>query len=303
MSKKCKINVNRFYVTLIYHLFVELMKRYTYIILVVLGILNLTSCAKDNSRTEITKIALRAIGDELLLSNQDSTSLVLPVTKLDTKTYEISFQQELSIKPDSLVAFVKNSLDKAGLAEHYRVEVIQCDDKEVAYSYEMRNNKEESIIPCAGRALPLTCYTIQIRFENNKKQFSLIYLWIIVPLLIILGFIFKLKKKTVNSSKDQLCYKIGRYKFDKDQSKLLYVEKEIGLSKKECELLEILCDNLNDVVKRDELSKRVWEDHGVFVGRSLDTYISKLRKKLNEDASIKITNIHGVGYKLEVIKS
>lgn len=303
MSKKCKINVNRFYFTLIYHLFVELMKRYTYIILVVLGILNLTSCAKDNSRTEITKIALRAIGDELLLSNQDSTSLVLPVTKLDTKTYEISFQQELSIKPDSLVTFVKNSLDKSGLAEHYRVEVIQCDDKEVAYSYEMRNNKEESIIPCAGRALPLTCYTIQIRFENNKKQFSLIYLWIIVPLLIILGFIFKLKKKTVNSSKDQLCYKIGRYKFDKDQSKLLYVEKEIGLSKKECELLEILCDNLNDVVKRDELSKRVWEDHGVFVGRSLDTYISKLRKKLNEDASIKITNIHGVGYKLEVIKS
>lgn len=58
---------------------------------------------------------------------------------------------------------------------------------------------------------------------------------------------------------------------------------------------------MNTVVKRDELVKRVWEDQGVFVGRSLDTYISKLRKKLQEDDSIKITNIHGIGYKLEVL--
>jgi len=46
--------------------------------------------------------------------------------------------------------------------------------------------------------------------------------------------------------------------------------------------------------------KKVWEDNGVFVGRSLDTYISKLRKKLKDDDSIKLTNVHGVGYKLEV---
>ena len=77
---------------------------------------------------------------------------------------------------------------------------------------------------------------------------------------------------------------------------------EISLSKKECELLEIFFENLNDIVKREELEKRVWEDNGVFVGRSLDTYISKLRKKLKEDNAIKLTNIHGVGYKLEVIK-
>jgi len=44
----------------------------------------------------------------------------------------------------------------------------------------------------------------------------------------------------------------------------------------------------------------VWEDNGVIVGRSLDTYISKLRKKLKDDASIKLINVHGVGYKLEI---
>ena len=75
---------------------------------------------------------------------------------------------------------------------------------------------------------------------------------------------------------------------------------EISLSKKECELLEIFVAHPNQIIKRDELTKKVWEDHGVFVGRSLDTYISKLRKKLQDDSSIKITNVHGVGYKLEL---
>jgi DNA-binding response OmpR family regulator len=77
--------------------------------------------------------------------------------------------------------------------------------------------------------------------------------------------------------------------------------KEISLSKKECELLAIFIANPNQIIKRDELMKRVWEDHGVVVGRSLDTYISKLRKILKEDDTIKITNVHGVGYKLEVL--
>ena len=75
---------------------------------------------------------------------------------------------------------------------------------------------------------------------------------------------------------------------------------EIPLSKKECELLEIFVANPNQIIKREELTKKVWEDNGVFVSRSLDTYISKLRKKLKEDESIQLINIHGVGYKLEV---
>ena len=72
------------------------------------------------------------------------------------------------------------------------------------------------------------------------------------------------------------------------------------MSKKECELLAILIAHPNQIVKREVLTKKVWEDNGVIVGRSLDTYISKLRKKLKDDESIKITNVHGVGYKLEV---
>ncbi len=278
------------------------MKRHIYIVLIVFSILNLSSCHQEDSQIEITKIALRDIGNKLLLSNQDSTSLVLPIKKIDSKTYELSFQQQLFIQPDSLVNFVEKSIAKANLPNAYYVEVFHCIDNEVAYSYKMKNTEEESIIPCGGRDLPSKCYTIQIGFQNDDKHSSMIFLWLILPVIVVFGVLNRQKKKKLKSQNDSLCYKIGNYKFDKDQSKLLYVEKEISLSKKECELLEILCDNLNEVVKRDELSKRVWEDHGVFVGRSLDTYISKLRKKLKEDVSIKISNVHGVGYKLEVSK-
>ena len=99
---------------------------------------------------------------------------------------------------------------------------------------------------------------------------------------------------------DSNCKKIGEFKFYPEQNKLIIQPTEIALSKKECELLKILIEKPNQIVKRDELTKRVWEDHGVVVGRSLDTYISKLRKKLKADNSIKITNVHGVGYKLEI---
>jgi len=236
------------------------------------------------------------------MSHQDSTSLILPVKKITNEKFELSFQSQLAFNPDSLVVFVKNSIDKTSLPKNYRVEVIQCNDKEVAYSYEVKNNKDQSIIPCGGRELPLNCYTIQVQFIKNKAN-RYGYFWFIGAVFILLGLVwwlYQIKNKTKDQSNNPLFYKIGSYKFDKDQSKLLYVEKEIGLSKKECELLEIFATHPNEVIKREKLSKKVWEDNGVIVGRSLDTYISKLRKKLQEDESIKLTNIHGVGYKLEI---
>ncbi|NJM80401.1 MAG: helix-turn-helix domain-containing protein [Flavobacterium sp.] len=65
-------------------------------------------------------------------------------------------------------------------------------------------------------------------------------------------------------------------------------------------MLTIFMAQPNQIIKREELTKKVWEDNGVFVGRSLDTYISKLRNKLKADASVRLINIHGVGYKLEI---
>lgn len=259
---------------------------------------------------ELVKISLREVGNQLLLSNQDTTSLILPVVELSASKFEISFQHPLSFEPGTLVSIVKSSLQKAGLPERYIVEVIQCADREVAYSYKMTTNEQTTIIPCSGRYLPEGCYTIEVSFTDVKAGFSqqtLLYVLGFVALL-FLGFLWGRKKRTgaAEETKEQpvehakAYTSVGSFQFYPQQNKLVAASVEIGLSRKECELLAIFVANPNQIIKRDELTKKVWEDHGVIVGRSLDTYISKLRKKLQADDSIKLRNVHGVGYKLEL---
>lgn len=254
--------------------------------------------------SERVKISLRDVGHQILLSNQDSTSLVLPVVALEKSKYKLSFQQQLSFEPSSLVSIVERSFQKSALPEYYRVEVIQCKDQEVAYSYEMSAEEENTIIPCAGRFLPKNCYTIEVRFTDStasvfSKQTLLYILIFIVFVPLAFGF-YKRKQANIAEESNSTYAAIGSFQFYPEQNKLVKEAIEISLSKKECELLAIFVANPNQIIKRDELTKKVWEDKGVFVGRSLDTYISKLRKKLKADDSIKLINVHGVGYKLEI---
>lgn len=266
------------------------------------------SCSNEPKEdiSGIVKVALRDVGHHLLLSNQDSISVVKPVTNSKDLQYKLSFEEQLVINPDSLVALVKNSFQKANLPQQYLVEVVQCKDNEVAYSYQMNQNLQKGIIPCSGRQLQKACYLINVRFtksiQTNKGSS---YSWLIyVLLLVVFGILtllyFKRKTKGVPVEYSENYTAIGTYKFYPEQNKLIKEAVEISLSKKECELLTIFMEQPNQVIKRDELTKKVWEDHGVFVGRSLDTYISKLRIKLKADESVKLINIHGVGYKLEI---
>jgi len=254
--------------------------------------------------SERVKVSLRDVGNQLLLSYQDSTSLIEPIIALDNNKYQLSFQKPLSFEPGQLVSIIDSSFQKASLPNNYLVETIQCTEQEVAYSYQILNNVENSIIPCAGRYLPESCYTIEVLFTNSEaastgKRAGYYGLLLAGLTLLFLGF-YKKKDDDILVDNQENYSSLGSFQFYPEQNKLVKQAEEISLSKKECELLEIFVASPNQIIKRDELTKKVWEDHGVFVGRSLDTYISKLRKKLEEDDSIKITNVHGVGYKLEL---
>lgn len=262
--------------------------------------------------SKTVKISLREAGNQLLLSNQDSTTLILPVIELESWKFELSFQHGLSFEPGQLVSAMKTSFQKSGLPEHYIVEVIQCQDREVAYSYEMTANEQTTIIPCFGRILPEKCYTIEVNFTDRKASLfsgkTPLYL-LILALFGLLIFQFYGRRQTLKTKAMAEVYQadskqpylsIGSFQFYPEQNKLVKAAIEISLSRKECELLAIFIASPNQIIKRDELTKKVWEDNGVIVGRSLDTYISKIRKKLSPDESVKLTNIHGVGYKLEL---
>ena len=263
------------------------------------------SCSNkdDDNFSERVKVSLRKVGHQLLLKNQDSTSLVDPIIELRATKFQLSFQKGLFLEPDSLVSIVQQSFQESGLPSNYRVEVLQCAKQEVVYSYEVNNAEDQNIIPCRGRNLPESCYVISVRFiKSNTTIISkqVLLLLLLIGAFILLGLIFYRKNKAKKATNFTANYStIGSFKFYPEQNKLIMAATEINLSKKECELLAIFIAQPNQVIKRDELTKRVWEDNGVIVGRSLDTYISKLRKKLKDDSSIKLTNIHGIGYKLE----
>ena len=98
--------------------------------------------------------------------------------------------------------------------------------------------------------------------------------------------------------KENSLYKIGRFQFNAQKHLLTIDDKQQKLTTKESELLNLLCAHRNEVLLRDYALKTVWTEDTYFNARSMDVYITKLRKLLKADDSIEIINIHGKGYKL-----
>ncbi|MFO7574481.1 MAG: response regulator transcription factor [Bacteroidales bacterium] len=96
----------------------------------------------------------------------------------------------------------------------------------------------------------------------------------------------------------QESYKIGEYTFDTVRQLLSYRDHTIKLTTKESELLQLLCKHSNNVLERNYALKTIWVDDNYFNARSMDVYITKLRKYLRKDDTVEIINVHGKGYKL-----
>ncbi len=97
-----------------------------------------------------------------------------------------------------------------------------------------------------------------------------------------------------------LHHQLGSYLFDVPLRKISIGEKQQTLSPKEADLLEMLCLNKNKLLPRETALLKIWGDDGYFTARSMDVYITKLRKYLAEDPSIEIKNVHGSGFLLKV---
>lgn len=108
-----------------------------------------------------------------------------------------------------------------------------------------------------------------------------------------------LKRTTGNQPvKKQEVYAIGKYTFNSVKQLLLFENETIRLTTKESELLELLCRQGREILERNYALKSIWIDDNYFNARSMDVYITKLRKYLKMDPSVKILNVHGRGYKL-----
>jgi DNA-binding response OmpR family regulator len=120
----------------------------------------------------------------------------------------------------------------------------------------------------------------------------------IEELLLKIEIFLKRSQKSVATDKSQ--YTIGKYQFD-HKNYLVYTDSEkISLTQREAELLKLFLDNKNVVMKREEILKLLWGNDDYFMGRSLDVFISRLRKILANEPGISIENLHGIGFKFNV---
>lgn len=96
---------------------------------------------------------------------------------------------------------------------------------------------------------------------------------------------------------DNKYYRIGSFDFNYANYELINSVKKIKLTQKEADLLKFLIENKNQILKREHILINIWGDNDYFLGRSLDVFISRLRKIFATEANIKIENIHGVGFR------
>jgi DNA-binding response OmpR family regulator len=116
-------------------------------------------------------------------------------------------------------------------------------------------------------------------------------------LLLRIG-VFLRRSKPVNDHEE--IFNIGSFTFNFTNLSLNTTTETKILTHKEAEVLRLLCENKNRVLKREEILKAVWGDDDYFLGRSMDVFISKLRKYLKDDPTVQIVNYHGVGFRLEI---
>jgi len=107
-----------------------------------------------------------------------------------------------------------------------------------------------------------------------------------------------LKRKYVTGFQELSILKVGRFTLDHDNLSLSNGESTSRMTKKEADLLKLLIEGKNKIVERSTILERLWGENDYFMGRSMDVFISRLRKYLREDESITIENIHGVGFRL-----
>lgn len=149
--------------------------------------------AADSFEANKEMIVLRKIGHEILLNAGDSHSRVLPIRKISSQEFRVSFENALSLMPDSVVIIVDKIATENQLPE-YSVNILDCQEKETVYGFAISAlNDADNIVPCLGRELPKDCYHISLLFPARQKQGLRNQYYIAAALVIAASLFFLLR--------------------------------------------------------------------------------------------------------------
>ncbi|MCB0559497.1 MAG: winged helix-turn-helix transcriptional regulator [Phaeodactylibacter sp.] len=273
-----------------------------------LSFVNFTAKASEADKRfpDQANLAIRQVGHQLLKLAGDERSAV-PLVQI-TGPGEFTLELESSFNYDTLPQLLNQAFLSYDIHRDYQVVVKRCNDNILILGYNQAAFARDEV-PCIGREQWSECNNIVITFRGPPTFFARIQ-WVLIPLLVLIalvmtgGAIFWKKNKPIvsSSSVSGSVIPLGHFSFDHQNQILRLGGQQQTLTFRENKLLYFLANNANEVVKRELLIAEVWGDEGVIVGRSLDVFISRLRKLLKGDKTVTIRNIHSVGYRLEVME-
>jgi Transcriptional regulatory protein, C terminal len=269
-----------------------------------------------NNRSDSINLALRRTAHSMLRAMGDSTSQIPPVEQLNDLVWRV--RMDSSFNYDALPALLQSSLAQYKITWPYNVQVRQCGQLALLLGYhqlDITQPQADSSVPCGGRDMPAGCYEIEVHFlkENDFFSFKTIKNSLLLLLFGVAGgyWLFRWRRKSAMARQQKIhnetpsvatapWLNFGNSRLDAAAQVLECAGTRHELTYREAKLLRLLASHPGELLERDTILQQVWADEGIMVGRSVDVFVSRLRKKLSADARVAIVAVHGVGYRLTV---
>ncbi len=269
----------------------------------------------DDFSAEKVNLALRKTADELYRKAGDDTSRIAAVEQTGEAIWRIRLEKKFDY--DALPALLEASFERHEIRRDYAVAVRDCDSSTVVLGFhrldflEKLGKTDSASVPCGGRQMPDGCHFLEIAFSKTKTNWPSRRLlgaaFLLLALGVAAGFgLARRQKKALkpagilDEKADWLAF--GNSRLDADGLRLECGGAVEKLTFREAKLLRLFVENADQLLERETILQKVWADEGVLVTRSVDMFVSRLRKKLAADPSVRIVAAHGVGYRLEVEK-
>lgn len=225
---------------------------------------------------------------KVLLAEDDPNLGMVLKTYLEAKGFEVTHTTN---GEEAYQAFMKNSFNIC------LFDIMMPVKDGYALAREIRTNDKK--IPILFTTAKAMQQDVLEGFESGAddyitKPFSM------EELLVRMKAIIRRSNPELLGENAQDTFVIGKYHFEYTRQILLIGDDSMKLTSKEADLLKLLCERKNDVLDRSYALTKIWNDDSYFNARSMDVYITKLRKYLKKDPEIELMNVHGVGFKLVV---